>query len=120
MPVLTTPTSPKELPSHDEQDERASAVGQRQEVLASAFRDLMTKGQSLERSNAYRRSFYQEVIKLATEVNRSDFNVYFLRITNLRSMRPGMSVKKLSGKKTIKMRGKSGGYTIQEGNFVNL
>jgi hypothetical protein len=75
MPVLTTPINPKsvnDLSSH-ELDERASAVRQRQEVLASAFRDLMTRDQSLEKSNAYRRSFYQEVIELATEVNRRYF-----------------------------------------------
>ncbi|KAI0274350.1 hypothetical protein BGY98DRAFT_935949 [Russula aff. rugulosa BPL654] len=56
MPMLTTSTN---LTSH-ERDERASAVRQHQEVLASAFRDLLTRGQSLEQSNAYRRSFYQE------------------------------------------------------------
>jgi hypothetical protein len=47
MPVLTTPTNPNDLSSH-ERDERASAVRQRQEMLASAFRDLMTRYQSLE------------------------------------------------------------------------
>lgn len=72
MPALNlkAPTDPSQLSSHEwERDERSLAVRQRQEVLASAFRDLMTRDQSLEQSNAYRRSFYQEVIKLATEVN---------------------------------------------------
>jgi hypothetical protein len=76
MPVSTTPTNSNQLSSH-ERDERASAVRQRQEMLASAFRDLMTRDQSLEQSNAYRRSFFQEVIKLATEVNRRCFQYLF-------------------------------------------
>ncbi len=75
MLVLANPTNPNELSSR-ERDERASAVRQRQEVLASAFRDLMTRDQSLEQSNAYRRSFYQEVIKLATEVNCCYFHLF--------------------------------------------
>lgn len=76
MPVLTTPTTSSESSSR-ERGERASAVRQCQEALASAFRDLMTRGQSLEQSNVYRRSFYQEVIKLATEVNHRCFRHLF-------------------------------------------
>ncbi|KAF8495186.1 hypothetical protein F5888DRAFT_1712863, partial [Russula emetica] len=59
MPVLTTPTNSNQ-PSSRERDK------------PSAFRDLMTRDQSFEQSNAYRRSFYQEVIKLATEYYARD------------------------------------------------
>ena len=45
----------------------------RQAKLASAFRDLMTKGQSYKRPNDYRVDFYKEVIRVASEVSFCGF-----------------------------------------------
>ena len=44
-------------------------VIKRQEDLAVAFRDKMTVGQTFERSNVYRKRFYDEVIEVADKVN---------------------------------------------------
>src|SRR5712671_1964320 len=52
-----------------ERDTHAELVKRRQEMLALAFRDRMTRGQESQHSNAYRRSFYLKVIKLATKVS---------------------------------------------------
>jgi len=49
--------------------ESEEACIDRQAKLASAFRDLMTSGQSTKASNAYRLAFYNEVIERATKVN---------------------------------------------------
>jgi hypothetical protein len=50
----------------------------------------MTRDQSFEQSNAYRRSFYQEGIKLATEVNRRCFQHLFSENDNFpQVLRPG-------------------------------
>ncbi len=49
----------------------------RQAKLASAFRDLMTKGQSYKRSNDYREEFYKKVIKMAGEVSFCGFPLFF-------------------------------------------
>ncbi len=53
-----------------------SSVVERQRRLASAFRERMTAGQSYDASNLYRESFYDEVIKLADEVNFLSFPVF--------------------------------------------
>jgi hypothetical protein len=46
----------------------ADVIG-RQEKLACAFRERMTKGQSFKGSNAYRDNFYKRVIESADEVS---------------------------------------------------
>jgi hypothetical protein len=53
----------------------ALSVKDRQKSLASAFRDRMTIGQSFNDSNKYRQDFYNDVIKLAEEVNLQTFTV---------------------------------------------
>ena len=81
----------------------------------------MTTGQSLEQSNVYRRCFYQEAIKLATEVSHRCSPQLFSENNNYPSTRPRIVVKWLSGRDGLtKTRGNTGGYTMQEGNFVNL
>jgi len=54
--------------SRTERGEQASLVRQRQEKLAFAFRDRMTRGQSFQAPNDYQKKFYEDVIRLATEV----------------------------------------------------
>ncbi len=118
--MLTTQTNPHGLSSH-EQDERESAVMRRQEMLASAFRDLMTRGQSLEQSNAYRQSFYQEVIKLAKEVNCDCIQHLFSE--NDKPSSPRLLVKKLWGRNWPTVPEnimKARDYSIQKRNFVDL
>jgi hypothetical protein len=43
-------------------------VLERQRLLAKTFRELMTNGQKFTQVNAYRRSFFDEVIALVEEV----------------------------------------------------
>jgi len=57
-PIADIPSSPTST----------DLVRKRQGMLARAFRDRMTRGQSFKVSNDYRNFFYQEVIKLANEV----------------------------------------------------
>jgi hypothetical protein len=54
-----------------ERDKQALLVKERQKMLAGAFRDCMTTGQSLHGANAYRRSFFEQIIDMATEVRFS-------------------------------------------------
>jgi hypothetical protein len=51
--------------------ETEDGVIHRQMKLASTFRDLMTKGQSFNGSNAYRENFYEKVIESADNVRIS-------------------------------------------------
>ena len=50
-------------------EERVKLAADRQRDLASAFRELMTEGQTYEASNSYRSDFYAEVTSEAEEVN---------------------------------------------------
>jgi hypothetical protein len=50
-------------------DEQALLVKERQRMLAVAFRDYMTTGQSFQDPNPYRRAFFKEIIDLAAEVS---------------------------------------------------
>lgn len=59
--------------SEIEREKYASYVKDRQEWLASTFRDLMTTAQSYKISNTYRKEFYDEVNRLADQVNCPDF-----------------------------------------------
>jgi hypothetical protein len=52
-----------------ERDELVSLLKARQEILAAAFRDCMTRGQSFEDPNEYRRKFFQEVVDAADKVS---------------------------------------------------
>jgi len=54
--------------SSPEQEIHASVIRQRHEMLAFSFRKLMTGYQSFEQHNAYRQTFYEEVIELTTKV----------------------------------------------------
>ncbi len=71
--------------SKENRNHYASLVVDRQKKLASTFRELMTTGQSYHTSNHYRESFYEEVIKLADEVNLPSFPV-FVRMTVFTSL----------------------------------
>jgi hypothetical protein len=53
--------------SEVERDQQASLVKERQEMLANAFRDSMTTGQSFEAANQYRQGFFEEVIEIANK-----------------------------------------------------
>jgi len=66
--------------SGEKRNHYASLAVDRQRKLASTFRELMTTGQSYHTSNRYRESFYEEVVKLADEVNLPSFPV-FVRMT---------------------------------------
>jgi hypothetical protein len=50
-----------------------TGVESRQAILASTFRDLMTKGQSYKGPNDYRERFYNQVTQLADKVSCCDF-----------------------------------------------
>ena len=50
-----------------------AGVESRQMILATTFRDLMTKGQSYEGPNDYRERFYNQVTQLADMVSSCDF-----------------------------------------------
>ena len=56
-------------------EECVSLVVDRQEKLASAFREHMTKGQLYHAPNINRRTFYEEVITGAEQVNFLSFPV---------------------------------------------
>jgi hypothetical protein len=56
-----------------EATETERGVISRQAKLASAFRDLMTKGQSFKSPNAYRENFYNKVIESTNKVNFYEF-----------------------------------------------
>ena len=53
--------------------ETADNVKRRQGKLASAFRDLMTDGQSYQGTNDYRKKFYKRVTELAHKVSFREF-----------------------------------------------
>lgn len=54
--------------SPSERETYSSLIRQRHETLGSSFRELMTRYPSFEHHSAYRETFYEEVIELATEV----------------------------------------------------
>jgi len=53
-----------------------AGVESRQAILASTFRDLMTKGQSYKGPNDYREGFYNQVTQLADMVSSCDFSPF--------------------------------------------
>jgi hypothetical protein len=55
--------------SQEELNEQMLPVKERQRMLAVAFRDCMTTGQSFRDLNDYRRTFFKQVIDMATEVS---------------------------------------------------
>jgi hypothetical protein len=59
------------LPPYDLRDQASHAllVKDRQALLASTFRGLMTSDLSFRGHNDYRQRFYEEVVDLANEVN---------------------------------------------------
>jgi hypothetical protein len=67
------------------QDEAShkSLVQERQALLASAFRKLMTSDTSFQCHNEYRQYFYKEVIELADAVTFLALHLVFLKITDL-------------------------------------
>ena len=76
-------SAPEKLP-HEKRD-KLSLVTDRQKDLASAFRQRMTEGQTFYTSNPYRKKFYSDVIKEATEVNSLSFPV-LVRMTAFPSL----------------------------------
>ena len=52
-------------------------VKDRQALLASTFRGLMTSDPSFKGHNGYRQIFYKEVIELANEVNFLILHTFF-------------------------------------------
>jgi hypothetical protein len=54
--------------SKTEQVEQALLVKKRQRMLAVAFRDHMTTGQSFKDPNLHRQGFFNEIIVIATKV----------------------------------------------------
>jgi hypothetical protein len=55
----------------------------RQMELARTFRERMTKGQSFEASNDYRKNFYRDVISLASAEVNFCAPIGFLKMTNI-------------------------------------
>ena len=55
--------------SQAEWDKQALLVKARQAMLAVAFHECMTAGQSFRTPNSYRQTFFEEVIDRATEVS---------------------------------------------------
>jgi hypothetical protein len=58
----------RKLPD-SERDELVSLSKARQEILAAAFRDRMTHGQTFEAPNEYRRGFFQDEVDAAEDVS---------------------------------------------------
>ncbi len=56
-----------------EETKTGAGVESRRAILASTFRDLMTKGQSYKGPNDYRERFYNQVTQLADKVSSYDF-----------------------------------------------
>jgi hypothetical protein len=75
--------------SFDLQDEasRKSLVQERQALLASAFRKLMTSDTSFQCHNEYRQYFYKEVIELADAVTFIALHLVFLKTTDFSGLR---------------------------------
>jgi hypothetical protein len=55
-------------------------------MLASRFRELMTKGQSFESSNEYRQRFYSDVVNSAEKVSSVSLTIS-VRVTGFSSLR---------------------------------
>ena len=55
-------------------------------MLASTFRELMTKGQSFQSSNEYRQRFYSDVVNSATKVSSVSLTMS-VRVTAFSSLR---------------------------------
>jgi len=72
--VLPALNDISELSRH-ERDKYASLVRQRQEMLAFAFRDSMTRDQSFKAPNPYRKAFYDEVVEMAEKVGLCGLHV---------------------------------------------
>jgi hypothetical protein len=64
----------------EKRDEYVTFITDRQQGLASAFREHMTKGQTYHTTNPYRKAFFTDVINEAKEVNFLSFPV-FVRMT---------------------------------------
>ncbi|KAI0287898.1 hypothetical protein BC826DRAFT_916433 [Russula brevipes] len=58
----------------DIEEEEDETVLERQRLLAKTFRELMTDGQKFSEVNAYRRSFFDEVIALVEEATKAETN----------------------------------------------
>jgi len=73
-----------ELPDSDDlpRQEYVDRVVKRQQKLAAAFREFMTRGQSFETANSNRQEFYTRVIKAAKMVNLCYF-IVFVTVTYL-------------------------------------
>ena len=61
--------------AQEKRNEHVLLAVDRQKKLASAFREHMTKGQTYQTSNLYRRTFYTDVVNEAEEVNFLFFRV---------------------------------------------
>jgi hypothetical protein len=71
--------------SQEKRNEYLLLVAARQKMLASAFRENMTKDQTYYASNPYRTTFYTDVINAAKKVNFLSFPV-IVRMTVLSSL----------------------------------
>jgi hypothetical protein len=85
IPIPRFDEGPGKKLDKENPEECVLMVVNRQKRLASAFREYMTKGQTCHTSNSNRRTFYNQVIKLANEVNFRSFPA-FVRITVLSSL----------------------------------
>jgi len=74
-----------EVVAQEKRDEHVLLAMDRQEKLASAFREYMNEGQTHETSNDYRIAFYGEVVDQAKKVNFPFFRV-FVRMTVFSSL----------------------------------
>ena len=61
--------------------ETEEGVIKRQEELAAAFREKMTEGQDFNRSNVYRKRFYDKVIEVAYKVSFHGVFAHFVTLT---------------------------------------
>jgi hypothetical protein len=77
---------------------QADAVIMRQRALACAFRERMTKDQSFEASNEYRKHFYKEVTKMANvvEVNFCAY-IGLFEMTNISKFTQDKQVRERDG-----------------------
>ena len=69
IPVLTLTQDVLRNLSGTDRGEQVLLVRQRQEKLAFAFRDRITRGRLFQAPNDYRNTFYKDVIELVREVN---------------------------------------------------
>ncbi len=104
----------KHLSKEDRRKYHVSLVVDRQRQLASTFRERMTAGQSYDASNVYRKSFYDEVTKLANKVNFLSFPAFCENDGFLEFMKSSEVDGTKENKPTIHGQYISGGQSLDE------